>query len=89
VWLLVVFISRPTFVPYQSKQDTEDLAVVLSPTTTKVICSFDQSIFKHVVFHTLCFVKKILYTVAVKSLDTPTHSRVFIYLYYFLHCRII
>ncbi|CAB1351332.1 unnamed protein product [Coregonus sp. 'balchen'] len=28
-------------------------------------------------------------TVPVKSLDTPTHSRVFIYFYYFLHCRII
>ena len=25
----------------------------------------------------------------VKSLDTSTHSRVFLYLYYFLHCRII
>ena len=25
----------------------------------------------------------------VKSLDTPTHSRVFLYVYYFLHCRII
>ena len=29
------------------------------------------------------------YTIPVKSLDTPTHSRVFLYLYYFLHCRII
>uniref|UniRef100_A0A8C7T4S5 Exocyst complex component 2 n=1 Tax=Oncorhynchus mykiss TaxID=8022 RepID=A0A8C7T4S5_ONCMY len=28
-------------------------------------------------------------TVPVKSLDTPTHSKVFLYLYYFLHCRII
>jgi hypothetical protein len=28
-------------------------------------------------------------TVSVKSLDTRTHSRVFLYLYYFLHCRII
>uniref|UniRef100_A0A8C7NZY0 EF-hand domain-containing protein n=1 Tax=Oncorhynchus mykiss TaxID=8022 RepID=A0A8C7NZY0_ONCMY len=28
-------------------------------------------------------------TVPVKSLDTPTHSRVFLYFYYFLHCRII
>ena len=30
-----------------------------------------------------------LYTVPVKGLDTPTHSRVFIYFYYFVHCRII
>jgi hypothetical protein len=30
-----------------------------------------------------------LYTVPVKSLDTPTHSRVFLYFYYFIHCRII
>ena len=30
------------------------------------------------------------YTVPVKTLDTPTHSRAFHYLfYYFLHCRII
>ena len=29
------------------------------------------------------------HTVPVKSWDTPTHSRVFLYLYYFLHCRII
>ena len=29
------------------------------------------------------------YTVPVKSLDTPTHSRVFLYFYYFLHCTII
>uniref|UniRef100_A0A8C8EW57 exodeoxyribonuclease III n=1 Tax=Oncorhynchus tshawytscha TaxID=74940 RepID=A0A8C8EW57_ONCTS len=29
------------------------------------------------------------YTLPVKSLDTPTHSRVFLYLYYFLHYRII
>ena len=29
------------------------------------------------------------HTVPVKSLDTPTHSRVFLYFYYFLHCRII
>ena len=29
------------------------------------------------------------HTVPVKSLDTPAHSRVFLYLYYFLHCRII
>uniref|UniRef100_A0A8C8HY04 PIPK domain-containing protein n=1 Tax=Oncorhynchus tshawytscha TaxID=74940 RepID=A0A8C8HY04_ONCTS len=28
-------------------------------------------------------------TIPVKSLDTPTHSRVFLYFYYFLHCRII
>ena len=28
-------------------------------------------------------------TVQVKSLGTPTHSRGFLYLYYFLHCRII
>ena len=28
-------------------------------------------------------------TVPVKSLDTPTHSRVFLYFDYFLHCRII
>ena len=27
--------------------------------------------------------------VPVKSLDTPTHSRVFLYFDYFLHCRII
>jgi hypothetical protein len=26
------------------------------------------------------------YTVPVKSLDTPTHSRVFLYFYYFLLC---
>ena len=25
----------------------------------------------------------------VKSLNTPTHSRVFLYFYYFLHCRLI
>ena len=31
----------------------------------------------------------ILYIVPVNSLDTPTPSRVFLYLYYFLHCRII
>uniref|UniRef100_A0A674DS39 Uncharacterized protein n=1 Tax=Salmo trutta TaxID=8032 RepID=A0A674DS39_SALTR len=30
-----------------------------------------------------------LYTVPVKSLDTPTHSRVFLYFDYFLHCRTI
>ena len=29
-----------------------------------------------------------VYTVPVKSLDTPTHSRAFLYLYYFLRCRI-
>uniref|UniRef100_A0A4W5PWM1 Fibroblast growth factor 11a n=1 Tax=Hucho hucho TaxID=62062 RepID=A0A4W5PWM1_9TELE len=29
-----------------------------------------------------------IHTVPVKSLDTPTHSRV-LYLYYFLHCRTI
>ena len=29
------------------------------------------------------------YTVPVKRLDTPTHSRVFLYFYYFLHCGII
>jgi hypothetical protein len=29
-----------------------------------------------------------IHTVPVKSLDTPTHSRVFLYFYYFLHCRI-
>ena len=28
-------------------------------------------------------------TVAVKSLDTPTHSRDILYFHYFLHCRII
>jgi hypothetical protein len=28
-------------------------------------------------------------TVPVKSLDTPALSRIFLYLYYFLHCRII
>lgn len=28
-------------------------------------------------------------TVPVKNLDTPTHSRVFLYFYSFLHCRII
>ena len=27
-------------------------------------------------------------TLPVKSLDTPTHSRVFLCFYYFLHCRI-
>jgi hypothetical protein len=26
-------------------------------------------------------------TVPVKSLDTPTHSRVFLYFIYFLHCQ--
>jgi hypothetical protein len=30
-----------------------------------------------------------IYTVPVKRLDTPTHSRVFLYFYYFLHCTII
>ena len=39
------------------------------------------------------FVSCVLYctwfTVPVKSLDTPTHSRVFLYFYYFSHCRII
>jgi hypothetical protein len=30
-----------------------------------------------------------LHTVTVQGLDTPTHSRVFLYLYYFLLCRII
>ena len=30
-----------------------------------------------------------IYTVPVKSLDTPTHLRFFLYLYYFLYCRII
>ncbi|KAM9412450.1 vacuolar protein sorting-associated protein 26A-like isoform 2-T2 [Salvelinus alpinus] len=30
-----------------------------------------------------------LYTVPDKSLDTPTHSRVFLYFDYFLHCRTI
>uniref|UniRef100_A0A4W5RNG0 Prokineticin 2 n=1 Tax=Hucho hucho TaxID=62062 RepID=A0A4W5RNG0_9TELE len=30
-----------------------------------------------------------IYSVPVKSLNTPTHSRVFLYLYYFIHCRII
>ena len=30
-----------------------------------------------------------IYTVPVKSLDTPTHSRVLLHLYYFLHCRIV
>ena len=34
-------------------------------------------------------VKTHSYTVPVKSLDTPNHSRVFLYLDYFLHCRII
>ena len=29
------------------------------------------------------------HAVPVKSLDTPTHSRVFLYFKYFLHCRII
>ena len=29
------------------------------------------------------------YTVPVKSLDTPTHSRVFLYLYYFPYFRIV
>ena len=29
-----------------------------------------------------------IYTVPVKSLDTPTHSMFFLYLYYFLHGRI-
>ena len=29
----------------------------------------------------------ILYTVQAKSLDTPTQSRVFLYFYYYLHCR--
>ena len=29
------------------------------------------------------------YTVAVTGMDTPTHSRVFLYFDYFLHCRII
>ena len=29
------------------------------------------------------------HTVPVKSLDTPTHSRVFLYFDYFLHCRTI
>jgi hypothetical protein len=29
------------------------------------------------------------YTVPVKSLDTPTHSRVFLYFHYLLHCIII
>jgi hypothetical protein len=33
--------------------------------------------------------QEILHTVPVKSLDTPTHSRVFIYFYYFIHCRTI
>ena len=33
--------------------------------------------------------KKCVYTVPVKSLDTPTHSRFFHYFYYFLHFRII
>jgi hypothetical protein len=28
-------------------------------------------------------------TVPVTSLDTPTRARVFLYLYYFLHCSII
>ena len=28
-------------------------------------------------------------TVSVESLDRPTHSRVFLHFYYFLHCRII
>ena len=28
-------------------------------------------------------------TVPVKSMDTPTHSRIFLNFYYFLHCRII
>ena len=28
-------------------------------------------------------------TVPVESLDTPTHSRAFLYFHYFLHCRII
>ena len=31
----------------------------------------------------------LIYKVPVKSMDTPTHSRVFLYLNYFLHCRII
>ena len=30
-----------------------------------------------------------IFIVPVNSLDTPTHSRVFLYFYYFLHCRII
>ena len=29
------------------------------------------------------------YTMPVKGLDTPTNSRAFLYLYYFLHCRTI
>ena len=31
----------------------------------------------------------ISYTVPVKNLDTPTHSRVFLYFDYFIHCIII
>ena len=34
-------------------------------------------------------VKSLRYTISVKSLDTHTHSTVFLYFYYFLHCRII
>ena len=44
------------------------------------------------IYHMIAvLLRKVLrkYTVPVKSLDTPTHSRIFPYFYYFLHCRII
>ena len=42
----------------------------------------------HVAWYGDCNCVK-LCTVPVKSLDTPAHSRVFLYFYYFLHCIII
>ena len=39
--------------------------------------------------HFRFWMKDEIHTVPVKSLDMPTHSRVFLYFYYFLHCRII
>uniref|UniRef100_A0A4W5MKX8 Signal sequence receptor subunit 2 n=1 Tax=Hucho hucho TaxID=62062 RepID=A0A4W5MKX8_9TELE len=55
---------------------------------------FSPHYVNHLSFQTICMVivdfsQRPLTGVPVKSLDTPTHSMVFLYLYYFLHCRII
>ena len=41
------------------------------------------------VIQSLKHLQVLRHTVLVKSLDTPSHSRVFLYFYYFLHCILI
>ena len=77
VWLL--FVSTRFWYPLWFCFLIGSCVALTNQVAAYIYCTKDQTMVRHIY----------IYIVQVKGLDTPTHSRVFLYWYYFLHYRII